>query len=251
MEPVEGAPRRGVERQVNTARRINALHRTSAIVLGLGLAVFGVLGLLNRLEPFSTTGAPVLGLSSNGLLSVISLVTAAVLIVAGLRGGRTASTVTVTVGALFLLSGVGNALVLNGPFNILAFRMSNVIFSLLAGLLLLCLGAWGRFTGRLPDDNPYRRERHPGEGREGSMLQDQPVDGQGDDAHSDQLPAAYTGADATDLRDLAEAERAVAQGAASPAQEAGTAAADTERAAVDRLRTWRRTHEQPTDPDRG
>lgn len=81
------------DRQV-AARRINAVHRTSALVLGVGLGVFGVLGLVNRLAWFSTSGASILGLSSNGLLSMVSLVTAAVLIAAGLRGGRTASTVT-------------------------------------------------------------------------------------------------------------------------------------------------------------
>lgn len=229
------------ERRVGSARKVNALHRTGAVLVGLGLAVFGVLGLINRLELFSTTGRLVLGLSSNGLLSVLSLIIAAVLVAAGLRGGRTASTVTVVVGALFLLSGVGNVLVLDSSWNLLAFRMSNVIFSLCVGLVLLCLGAWGRFTGRLPADNPYRRERHPGEGRAGSMLHDQPVDGQGDDAHADRRPAAYAGADAGDLRELAEAERAGAQRAASPEQEAGTAAADTERATEDRLRNWRHT----------
>ena len=112
---------------------LDLLHRIGAAAFGLGLAVFGVLGLVNRLEPFSTEGQPVLGLSSNGLLSVISLVVGGVLVVSGWRGGRTASTVLVAVGAAFVLSGVLNVLVLGTPLNLLAFRMSNVIFSLVAG----------------------------------------------------------------------------------------------------------------------
>lgn len=57
---------------------------------------------------------------------------------------------TVTVGAAFLLSGMANVLVLDTPLNVLAFGMSNVIFSLLAGAVLLFLGAYGRFTGASP-----------------------------------------------------------------------------------------------------
>ena len=85
-------------------------QRLGAVGLGGALWAFGILGLVNRLAMFSTNGGHVLGLSSNGLLSVISLVVGAVLIGAAARGGRGASTVTVTVGAAFLLSGLANVL---------------------------------------------------------------------------------------------------------------------------------------------
>ena len=124
-------------------------------MFGLGLGAFGVLGFVNRLDMFSTTGRPVLGLSSNGLLSTISVVVAAILIAAGLRGGRTASTVLVVVGAAFVASGLVNTLVLGTPLNLLAFRIPNVVFSFVAGALLLFLGAWGRFTGRLPTTTAF------------------------------------------------------------------------------------------------
>ena len=106
---------------LDSARHLNGLHRVVAVLLGLGLWVFGILGLVNRLDTFSTRGQPVLGLSSNGLLSIISLVVGAILIAAALRGGRLASTVTVVVGAAFMLSGLGNDLVLNTDLNVLAF----------------------------------------------------------------------------------------------------------------------------------
>jgi hypothetical protein len=194
--------------------RLDTVHRVGAILFGLGLWVFGILGLVNRLDPFSLTGAPVLGLSSNGLLSVISLVVGGILIAAAVRGGRTASTVTVTVGTLFVLSGL---------LNVLAFRMSNVIFSLVAGALLLFLGAYGRFTGGLPEDNQYRAERH------GTH-----------DAEDVPLPTVFRDAeDVIAARELAEAERAVAQHAASPAQADGVAAAMKSRRAEDRVQAWR------------
>ena len=165
-----------------------------------------------------------LGLSSNGLLSVISLVVGGVLIAAGVRGGRTASTITVVVGTAFLLSGVVNVLVLDTPLNLLAFRMSNVIFSLAAGALLLFLGAYGRFTGGLSADNPYQRERHAGD--------DDPAP----------LPTTFPdGDDAAAAPALAAAERATAQGTATPEQAAGIEAVRGIRRAEDRVDAWRRT----------
>ena len=194
------------------------------MVFGLGLSVFGILGLVNRLEPFSTEGQPVLGLSSNGLLSAISLLTGAILVLAGIRGGRTASTVLVVTGAAFVLSGVVNVLVLDTPLNLLAFRMSNVIFSLIAGALLLFLGAWGRFTGRLPDTNPYQQERHE------------------DDGPPEMLPTVFPEPeDAVAATELATAERAVAQHTASPEQSSRVGAISHIRRAEDRVRAWRNT----------
>lgn len=204
--------------------RLDHVHRVGAVVFGLGLATFGVLGLVNRLDPFSTTGQPVLGLSSNGLLSVVSLVVAAVLIGAGVRGGRTASNVLVGAGAAFVLSGLVNTLLLGTPLNLLAFRIPNVVFSFVSGALLLFLGSWGRFSGRLPDDNPYRRERH-----------------EHDVPDPDPLPTHFDDPDdAIAARELAEAERAVAQRAASPDVAARVEAVRAVRREQDRVQEWRR-----------
>lgn len=211
----------GVRR--NPDRRLDHLHRVGAVIFGLGLAGFGVLGLLNRLEMFSTTGRSVLGLSSNGLLSVISIVVGGILVVAGLRGGRLASTVLVVTGVAFVLSGLVNVLVLDTALNLLAFEMSNVIFSFVVGALLLFLGAWGRFTGGLSHANPYWQERHDHDGP------------------SSELPTFFEDPeDVRAARDLADAERAVAQHAATPEVAARVAAVDVFRRGEDRVREWRR-----------
>jgi hypothetical protein len=170
---------------------------------------------------FSTTGPTVLGMSSNGLLAVISIVVGAVLVAAGLSGGRRASTILVIAGAAFVLSGLVNTLVLGTSLNLLAFQMSNVVFSFVAGALLLFLGAWGRFAGHLPDDNPYQRERHDADVPE-------------------PLPTTFPDpADAAAARELAEAERAVAQHTASPEVAARVADVDRLRREEDRVRRWR------------
>ncbi len=164
-------------------------------MLGAGLCLFGILGFVDRLKFLALHGKVVLGLASNGLLSTISVIVGAVLIGAALRGGRISSTITVAVGLLFLLSGLLNLAVLDTKLNLLAFRLSNVVFSFVAGMLLLFLGAYGRFSGGLSADNPYYQRRH----REPS--------GAGDDHRDDE-----------DDRLLA-AELAVAAGHAMPEQE--------------------------------
>ncbi|MGH4026331.1 MAG: DUF4383 domain-containing protein [Pseudonocardiaceae bacterium] len=192
------------------------MHRVGAATLGLGLWVFGILGFVNRLEFLTVRGEEVLGLSSNGMLSVISLVVGAVLIGAAVRGGRIASTVPLVVGVLFLLSGLANLAVLDTGYNLLAFRISNVIFSFIAGMLLLFLGAYGRFSGGLTRDNPYYQYRH----------------------RSDPQPAgADLGPDSAD-DDWVAAEVAVAEGHATPEQEKRVREDALRRAAETRQRAW-------------
>jgi len=204
-----------------TGTPLDHLHRIGAVVFGLGLAGFGILGLAAGLEMFSTSGRTVLGLSSNGLLAIISIAVGAVLVGAGLRGGRTASTILVIAGSAFVLSGLVNAVLLGTPWNLLAFQISNVVFSFVAGALLLFLGAWGRFAGHLPDDNPYYRERH-------------------DADELAELPTTFHDpADAVAARELAEAERAVAQHEASPEVAARVADVDHLRREEDRVQRWR------------
>ena len=140
-----------------------AVHRLGALAVARVVLVFGLLGFAGGLDFFSTSGRPILGMSSNGLLSTISVLTAAVLIAAAVRGARIASTVMIVVGSLFLLSALVHLAVLRTSFNVLAFEMTNVFFSIGAGLALLILGTYGRVSGHLPPDSPYAR---PGAGEE-------------------------------------------------------------------------------------
>lgn len=210
-------------------RGVDLVHRTGAAILGVGLGVFGILGFINRLEFLSVQGEDVLGLSSNGMLSTISLVVGAVLVVAAWRGGRVASTVTAVIGVLFLLSGLVNLTVLDTEFNLLAFRMSNVIFSFIAGMLLLFLGAYGRFSGGLSTDNPYYQSRHR------------------DDPHPDAGEAADNGSDEDDR--WVAAEVAVAEGHATPEQERLVFEDAQRRASDARRRAWELYERQARERD--
>ncbi len=196
------------------------VHRVGAVFMGLVLWAFGILGLVSGLGFLETTENDMLGMSSNGLLSVISLVVGAVLIAAGARGGRTASTVTAGVGALFILSGLVNLGFLDTSANILNFTIPNVFFSFVVGMVLLLIGLYGRVSGGLSDDNPYRRER---EGRGGD-----------DDTDRDASDQARL----EEIDEQVHLEQLVAEGMATPEQDAQVDADRTRRAQEQHDAAW-------------
>ncbi len=198
--------------------RVFKVQRVGAVAVALVILAFGLLGFAGGLAFFSTSGERILGMSSNGLLSTISVLTAVVLIAAALRGPRTASTVMIVVGSLFLLSALANLAVLRTSFNLLAFEMTNVVFSVLAGLVLLLLGAYGRVSGNLPADSPYARP--------------------GVDADVEPPEAPSTPAELAAERAMREAEVAVVNHVATEEQRRRVAAMAQVHSRGDRRRVW-------------
>lgn len=211
-----------MDRYLTPDQPLNKIYRVGAAVFAVVLIVFGVLGLTLGLPLLSVEGAAVLGMGSNGLLAVISIVVGAVLAAAALRGGALASTTMATLGALFLTSGLVNLLVLDTELNVLAFRPANVVFSLLAGLALLCTGLYGRLSGALPEDNAYVRAR-------------------ADRAHRAPFDVAAASAQLAETKDLTDAESALFTGTATPAQR-DIAHRDAQRRADEH---YRRANERP------
>ena len=107
--------------------RVYAVQRLGAVAVGSILLVFGLLGGTSGVPFLSTHGGRYLGMSSNGLLSALSLVVAVVLLGAALAGPRVASTVMIVLGVLFLLSGLIHLAVLRTSYKLLSFRMRNVV----------------------------------------------------------------------------------------------------------------------------
>jgi hypothetical protein len=200
---------------------IHTVHRVGIAGLGLFLLSFGVLGLVRGLPFHSTQGELVMGLQSNGLLAVVSVAASVVLLGAALRSPHTASTVGIVTGALFLISGIGNLFVLGTAMNMLAFGLSNVVFSLVVGMGLLFTGAYGRISAHVAPDSPYYHG-------EGSIEVE--VD--------DRTPAERATDRLIDV-ELAEAERAVALHHATPEQAEGVRRASAYRSAGDRRNAYR------------
>ncbi|MFC9248049.1 DUF4383 domain-containing protein [Streptomyces sp. NPDC057136] len=141
--------------------RLNQVYRVGAGLTGLVLLVFGILGLIDKVGFFDTGGDTVASLNTNGALSVLSICVGLLLFAGMVIGGNVASTLNMVLGIAFILSGFVNLALLDSDFNFLAFRMQNVLFSFVVGLMLMFFGMYGRVSGRLPHDNPYWQARHP------------------------------------------------------------------------------------------
>ncbi|WP_163511520.1 DUF4383 domain-containing protein [Fodinicola acaciae] len=128
--------------------RLGTVYRVGGGLVGLALVIFGVIGLVDKLPYFAVDGQSVLGLSSNGLLSIVSVVVGALLLVAALIGRNLAAHTNVTFGILFLVSGLVNICLLRTELNYFGFKMQNVIFSFVVGLMLLTFGFYGRVSGK-------------------------------------------------------------------------------------------------------
>jgi hypothetical protein len=204
---------------------VYAVQRLGAVTVGLFLLVFGLVGLTRGLPFLATTGQRIAGLSSDGALSVLSVVVALVLVGAAARGPRVASSVMMVLGVLFVLSAVVNGALLESRANLLAFQLSNVVFSVVVGLLLLVLGAYGRVSGNLPEDSPYA---HP-------------------HAWAEEPPERPTTAEevAAEIA-MREAEIAVVQHTATPEQRRRVQAMAGARTRADRRRTWMEFDRHPS-----
>ncbi|MER7685334.1 DUF4383 domain-containing protein [Streptomyces sp. NPDC097610] len=143
--------------------RLNTFYRIGAGLMGLFLLAFGILGLTNKVGFFTTHGDTVIGLNTNGSLSVLSICVGLLLFVGMVIGGNFASTLNMVFGVLFVLNGFLNLALLDGRYNFLAFHIQNVLFSFVVGVLLMFFGMYGRVGSALPHDNPYYKARHPEE----------------------------------------------------------------------------------------
>lgn len=184
---------------------LNRVYRFGAGVIGAGLLLVGVLGFADALGFFDTTGDQVLGLSTNTLLSAISVIVGLILIAGAIIGGNISAGLNTVFGVLFLLSGLANMAVLLTSANILNFSMRNVIFSFVSGLLLLTFGLYGRVSGALPPDNPFYRARHGLDPATGAVVDLKEVTGM-PVRHGDETPAPLASDTGTDPRQLNAAD---------------------------------------------
>lgn len=199
------------------------LHRIGAAVVGGFVFTFGLAGLTWRPEIFSTEGPVVFGMTTNGLLAFLSMAVGFMLVFAAVFGGSAAAWGAIAAGAGFILSGVVNVFLLGTPLNVMAFTMPNVVFSWVAGAVLVALGMIGRKENPT-DDSLY-----------GSHVE-----------HED--PAAQVHANPVAAAELAEAERARALHYATEEQIERLHDADRYRSAADRVHAWEESDHRHGSP---
>lgn len=218
-----------------TPRRhpVHVVHRVGAALLGVFLCLFGMLGFGSASSLFGGNGDVVMGLSTNGALATVSVVVGLVLIAAAWWGDPVSSTVEMAAGCLFLVSGLVHLAVLGTDWNIFAFAFSNVVFSLIVGLALGFLGAYGRLSGGLPPDNPYRRE-HP-------LASNRPAPQEQEQAQSV----------SAEKQEMLEAEIAMGEGHPTPRQEELVTREMAEQHQRERRRAWRNVEEARLEEEGG
>ena len=192
---------------------MGSLHRIGTAVVGGFVFVFGLAGLTWRPEVFSTEGPVVFGMTTNGFLAFLSMAVGFVLVFASVFGGPATAWGAIAAGAAFILSGVVNVFLLGTSMNVMAFTMPNVIFSWVAGAVLVALGMIGR------------RQHPTDDGLYGSHVEDED-------------PAAQAPTNPVAAAELAEAERALALHYATEEQVKRLDDADRYRSTADRIHAW-------------
>ncbi|MGF1431273.1 DUF308 domain-containing protein [Kitasatospora sp. LaBMicrA B282] len=143
--------------------RLAQVYRYGAGLGGLLLLIWGCFGVAGSPGFVSTHGKHVAGMSTNGALGVLSIIVGAILMIGAVVGGNFASWLNMIVGAVFFVAGFVGLIALQRGWNYLNFRMVNVLFSFVFGLVIATFGMYGRVSGHLPHDNPYWQRRHSGD----------------------------------------------------------------------------------------
>ncbi|HST67367.1 MAG TPA: hypothetical protein VLM05_19495 [Mycobacteriales bacterium] len=123
---------------------LHRVYRIAAGVVGLLLAVFGLLGLL--------MSGDIVRIPASTTFSVICLVAGLVLVGAAVVGGNVAPQTNAYVGAALLLVGLVGLLSMGSPdSNFLDVSMADVILLFVAGMVLLAAA----FYGQVGDDTHH------------------------------------------------------------------------------------------------
>jgi hypothetical protein len=125
---------------------LHGVYRVAAGVVGVLLAVFGLLGLL-------LSGA-LLRIPASSAFSGICLVAGVVLLGAAVAGGNVAARTNAYVGALLIVVGLVGLLSMGEPgSNFLDVSMADVTLVFVAGMVLLAAG----FYGQVGEDTHHSR----------------------------------------------------------------------------------------------
>jgi len=136
--------------------RTARIYRIAAGISGAALVIFGLLGftVTDGLPFAGREGAVLLGLTVNNALNTVSILMGLVLIYGAVKGGALASTVDLIAGSFFLLASLVGLAVLRTDLNLFAYTMTDIIFSMVLGMVLLTFGLYGRATGGHGETDP-------------------------------------------------------------------------------------------------
>lgn len=129
---------------------LRGLYRGLAVLVGLALVVFGVVGYVQTsdLPMFDQTGERALGLTTNLAFSLLSIVFGILVVATTLIGRNFDVPVNVGLGTVFMVAGLAMLCLIRTDLNFLAFSITNVNVSFVIGMLLMAAGLYGKASSR-------------------------------------------------------------------------------------------------------
>lgn len=138
--------------------RLRPLYRAIAVLIGIYLVVFGVIGIIQCAgDPFFDRGdVTVLGLKTNMAFAVLSVVVGAIVFVSNILGRNIDHWANMVFGGIFMFVGVFGLIIVRSDLNKLNFSVATCVVSSLIGTALLIAGLYGK-TGS-EDDARHEEE---------------------------------------------------------------------------------------------
>lgn len=148
--------------------RLRPLYRALAVLIGLYLLVFGVIGLIQTWgDPFFGRGdVEVLGLKTNPAFALLSIVAGVLVLGASIYGRNVDYFLNMIAGGVFMFVGVFGLVIVRTDLNKLNFTVATCVVSSLIGAALLTAGLYGR-TGPKEQAELEESIRRPGGTRPG------------------------------------------------------------------------------------
>ncbi len=130
-----------------TNHHLRPIYRLLALVSGVYVLVFGVVGLVQTsgAETFDrSSGATALGLPTNPAFAYASIGTGVLIVLAALVGRNIDFYVYLVVGLVFQLAGMLTLAFLGSDVNFFNFSVATCVVSLVVGLALFTAGLYSR-----------------------------------------------------------------------------------------------------------
>ena len=142
--------------------RLRPLYRGVAVLIGLYLLVFGVVGVIKCAgDPFFDRGdVTVLGLKTNMAFALLSIVAGAVVFVGAVLGRNYDHWINMYAGGVFMFVGVFGLIIIRSDLNKLNYTVATCVVSSLLGTALLIAGLYGK-TGSDEDAQHEEELRVP------------------------------------------------------------------------------------------
>jgi len=142
--------------------RLRPLYRGLAVLIGLYLLIFGIIGVIKCAgDPFFDRGdVTVLGLKTNMAFAILSIIVGSIVLVGALLGRNADHFINMWLGGLFMFVGVFGLIVVRSGLNKLNFSVATCVVSSLIGTALLIAGLYGK-TGSDEDAKHEEELRVP------------------------------------------------------------------------------------------